>query len=148
MKENKIKFSLDNGHQFSAKFCSQSNLPLIPLAQNQQRNFWNKAFGYTVNNISTVNELRSILASDNTNLSSSQKELLLWHQRLSHTSLDWVQMLMRDRKWLPSHDEESLHKGAFIKTRSRAPTCDVAGLKCTACLCAKASCRSPSNLAS
>ena len=148
MKENKIKFSLDNGYQFSAKFCSRSNLPLIPLAQNQQRNFWNEAFGYTVNNISKINELRSILASDNTNLSSSQKELLLWHQRLSHTSLDWVQMLMRDRKWLPSHDEESLHKGAFIKTRSRAPTCDVAGLKCTACLCAKASCRSPSNLAS
>ena len=141
MKENKIEFSLDNRHKFSAECCSRSNLPLIPFAQKQQRNFWNEAFGYTANNISKVNELRSILASDNTNLSSSQKELLLWHQRLSHTSIDWVQMLMRDRQWLPGfNNESSLHKGAFIKTRSRAPTCDAVGLKCTACLCAKASC--------
>jgi len=147
MKENKIKFNLDIGHQFSARLCSRSNLPLIPLAQAEQKNFWNEAFGYTANNISKVNELRSVLASDNTNLSHSQKELLLWHQRLSHTSLNWVQMLMRDRKWLPSQENESLHKGAFIKSKSRAPTCDVTGLKCTACLCAKASCRTPSNLA-
>jgi len=120
MKENKIKFNLDIGHQFSARFCSRSNLPLIPLAQNQQKNFWNEAFGYTANNIRKVNELRSVLANDNTNLSNSQKELLLWHQRLSHTSMHWVQILMRDRKWLPSQENESLHKGAYIKSGSHS----------------------------
>ena len=145
---SEIKFNLDNGHEFSARLCPRSNLPLIPLAQQQQKNFWNEAFGYTAGNMSKINELRSVLSRKNTNLSSSQKELLFWHQRLLHTSVEWVQMLMRDQKWLPSHgSEHSLHTGPFIKTKSRAPTCDTAGLKCTACLCAKASCRSPSNLA-
>jgi hypothetical protein len=91
---SEIKFNLDNGHEFSARLCPCSNLPLIPLAQQQQKNFWNKAFGYTAGNMSKINELRTVLSCENTNLSSSQKELLFWHQRLSHTSVEWVQMLM------------------------------------------------------
>ena len=143
---SEMKFNLQNGHEFIARLCPRSNLPLIPLAQRDTKNFWNEAFGYTAGNI---NELRSILSKENMNLSSSQKELLLWHQRLTHTSMEWVQMLMRDRKWLPEHNGgNSLHVGPFIKTKNRAPTCDTIGLKCTACLCAKASCRSPSNMAS
>jgi len=146
--ETGIKFNLDNGHDISAKLCPRSNLPLIPLARRQQTNFWNEAFGYTASNYKEMNDLRSVLGRDNINLSSSQKELLCWHHRLSHTSVEWVQMLMRDRKWLPDQDSLcSLHTGPFIRTKSRAPSCDTIGLKCMACLCAKASCRSPSNLA-
>ena len=79
-----------------------------------------------------------ILGSANNNLSSSQKELLLWHQHLSHANLAWIQTLMRDQKWLEdSSSMASLHSGPFIVSSSQAPTCDVQGLKCLACLCAK-----------
>jgi hypothetical protein len=53
---------------------------------------------------------------------------------------------MHDRKWLLGHGNAvSLHSGPFIKTKSRALVCDTSTLKCTACLCAIASCQSPSN---
>ena len=141
-----IDFALSDGNRFSASLCPRSNLPLIPLALHPMRNFWNEAFGYTLPNVQAIQGVKSLLSQENTNLSSPQKELLLWHQRLSHASLDWIQMLMRDRKYLSATNaESSLHSGPFIKTKSRAPVCDVSKLKCSACLCAKASVRSPSD---
>jgi hypothetical protein len=70
------------------------------------------------------------------------------HQRLSHASIPWIQSLMRHKQFLPcsNADGASLHKGPFIRTNSCAPSCDIAGLKCAACLYAKASARTPSNL--
>ena len=95
-----IDLSLDNGSQMSAKLCPHSNLPMLPLAMPDQEysSFWNEAFGYSVTNLHDIKKITSILGADNTNLSSWQKELLLWHQKLSHTSLSWVQMLMHNRK--------------------------------------------------
>ena len=107
--------------------------------------FWNEAFGLNVNN---SQELQNILGKNNTNLSASasQKEVLLWHQQLSHASICWVQMLMRKRDWLTSEGGESLHNGPFIWTRSSAPTCDISRLKCGACLCAKAKVKRPQHM--
>ena len=46
---------------------------------------------------------------------------------------------MRDHKWLKdSSPVASLHSGPFIVSSSRAPTCNVRGLKCSACHCTKA----------
>ena len=141
-----IDFVLSDGNRFSANLCPRSNLPLIPLALHPSRNFWNEAFGYTLPNVQAIQGVKSLLSQYNTNLSSPQKELLLWHQRLSHASLDWIQMLMRDRKYLSATNaDSSLHSGPFIKTKSRAPVCDASKLKCSACLCAKATVRSPSD---
>ena len=141
-----INFALSNGYKFSASYSPQSNLPLIPLALWASQNFWNEAFGYTVTDMQTIHGVKSLLTQDNTNLSSPQKELLLWHQWLSHASLDWIQMLMRDRKYLSATNaDSSLHSGPFLRTKSHAPVCDVSKLKCLACLCAKASVRSPLN---
>jgi hypothetical protein len=105
--------------------------------------FWNEAFGLTMNN---PRKLKNILGKDNTNLSASQKEVLLWHQRLSHASIQWVQMLMQKQDWLKSEGRESLHNGPFIITRSSAPTCDISRLKCGACLCAKATVKRPQHM--
>jgi hypothetical protein len=84
-------------------------------------------------------------------LGLENNKLLLWHQRLSHASVKWVQKLMRDRKWLPgtADNKTALHSGPFIPTKkgSRAQLCDTSTLKCTACLYAKASTRSPENFA-
>jgi hypothetical protein len=119
-----VDFALSDGNKFSASYCPQSNLPLISLALRASRNFWNEAFGYTVTDVQTIRGVKSLLTQDNTNLSSPQKELLLWHQRLSHASLDWIQMLMRDRKYLlATNANSSLHLGPFLRTKSCVPVC-------------------------
>jgi hypothetical protein len=49
---------------------------------------------------------------------------------------------MHDQKWLQDPTTaSSLHSGSFITSTSWAPTCDVRGLKCLACLCAKVTTR-------
>jgi hypothetical protein len=142
-----IEISLDNGIKLCAIFCPRSNLLILPLTTKiQEKNkFWDNAFGYTLLNVS---DMRSILSQVNTNLSSSQKELLLWHQCLLHALLSWIQILMQDRKWLKdkNNNEVSLHLGPFITAKSQAPICDTSTMKCAACLCAKAHIRSPGNL--
>jgi hypothetical protein len=149
-----VKVSLDNGINLSAAFCPRSNLLNIPLAHeaSSKQCFWTQAFGFLADSFQDLNLIHNVLRQTNTNLSQSQKELLLWHQRLSHASVKWIQALMRDRKWLPSSvskNDPALHSGPFIQTRagSRAHCCDSSTLHCAACLYVKASTRSPSNLA-
>jgi len=74
-----IHIRLANNVTLFGQYCSRSNLPLIPMAhtKNQQFSFWNEAFGFNVND---SHMLKNILSDDNTNLSASQKEVLLWHQ--------------------------------------------------------------------
>ncbi len=109
--------------------------------------FWSNAFGFSMTNLDKINKIKSTLLQINTNLSSSQKELLLWHQRLSHALILWVQMLMHDKSFLPCNNDRTtaLHKGPFIKSKSHTPTCNTMSLKCMACLCAKAAVRLPIN---
>ncbi len=108
----------------TAKLCPHSNLPMLPLGMpdHEYSSFWNEAFGYSFTNLQAINKINSILGADNMNLSGSQKELLLWHQKLSHTSLSWVQMLMHNRKWLTScdNDDTALHSGPFIKKKKQS----------------------------
>ena len=136
----KIEVCLANGMILHAHLCPRSCLPLLPFVPEiDHHSFWADAFAYSADDVATT---KSILGSANQNLSGSQKELLLWHQRLSHANLAWIQSLMRDRKWLEDPTAaSSLHTGPFISTSSRAPTCDARGLKCLACLCAKATTR-------
>ena len=145
---NGVDISLDNGIRVLAAYCPQSNLPVIPLMNRKETFcFWSSAFGFNMSNIDEINKIRPTLSQLNINLSSSQKELLLWHQRLSHASISWVQLLMRERSFLPCDNDRTaaLHIGPFIKTKNRAPTCDTVSLKYAACLCAKAAVRSPEN---
>jgi hypothetical protein len=131
-----------------AQYCPQSYLPLIPLAlQTETTNcFCNAAFGFFANNSKKINAIKSTSLQSNTNLSHSQKDLLLRHQQLSHTSISWIQSIMRKKTFLPCIGNESaLHSGSLIKTKRYAPTCETSKLKCAACLYAKASVRSPSN---
>jgi hypothetical protein len=107
--------------------------------------------GFSIDSLADINTVKNILHQGNTNLSLAQKELLPWHQRLSHASVKWIQAMMQDRKWLPSNDgnDTALHLGPFIPTKigSHAHGCNTSTLQCAACLYAKASTRSPTNLA-
>jgi hypothetical protein len=143
MTEEGIDMKLDNGIDIFGKYCQRSNLPLVPMSQvKREFSFWIEAFTFTVDNLCQIN---SILGDNNTNLSASQKELLLWHQRLSHASIGWVQSLIRKKQWLTSEGNKSMHSGPFIVTKNNAPTCDVSNLKCAACLCAKATIKTPTS---
>jgi len=65
-----------------------------------------------------MHEMKNILGEENTNLSISQKELLLWHQCLSHASFGWVQTLMRKKQWLKSEQDNLLQSGPFIVAKT------------------------------
>jgi hypothetical protein len=42
--------------------------------------FWSDAFGYSVQAYNEIVDINTVLHQKNFNLSSSQKEVLLWHQ--------------------------------------------------------------------
>ncbi len=123
-----VEVCLENGLILHAHICPQSHLPLLPFVPNDTpTSFWCDAFAYSVANVA---QIKLILSSENKNLSISQKELLLWHQHLSHANLTWIQTLMGDQKWLNDPTTaSSLHTGPFISSSSQAPTCEVRGLK-------------------
>ena len=126
---------------------------MVPLALSTSMEpwycFWSDAFGYSIQAYKEIIEIKSVLHQTNSNLSSSQKEILLWHQRLSHASTNWIQTLMWDRKWLldTNHVNAALHSGPFIVMKSCAPHCVVSHIKCATCLFAKASTWSPPTMA-
>jgi hypothetical protein len=83
--KQKVEVCLENGLILHAHLCPRSCLPLLPfLPSDMPTTFWCDAFAYSA---ADVAQTKSILNSENQNLASSQKELLLWHQRLSHANL-------------------------------------------------------------
>jgi hypothetical protein len=71
----KVEVCLENGLILHAHLCHQSCLTLLPFVPNDiPTSFWCDAFAYSV---ADVSQTKSILSSENQNLSSSQKELLL-----------------------------------------------------------------------
>ncbi len=151
LNNQEMDISLDDGTFFSANYCPCTNLPMVPLALSMSTRycFWSDAFGYSVQAYNEIVDIKSVLHQKISNLSSSQKEVLLWYQWLSHASTNWIQTLMQDSKWLPDtgYSDAALHLGLFIVTKSHAPTCDISNMKCAACLIAKASTQSPPNMA-
>eukprot|EP00956_Cyclotella_meneghiniana_P004993 scaffold6171_cov22-Cyclotella_meneghiniana.AAC.1 len=88
----------------------------------------------------------NVLDDGNANLTPSQKELLLWHQRLSHADIKHVQSLLQSRDRLKASDvgDKALHSGPILAAVNDAVTrCDVSKVKCAACLLAKAKRRTP-----
>jgi Reverse transcriptase (RNA-dependent DNA polymerase) len=78
--------------------------------------------------------LPSVLVDSNLNLTGSQKELLLWHQRLGHCGLKKVQSLFAQPR--TDHDKPILQA-----THPRMTTCDLP--RCLACQFAKQKRRNP-----
>ena len=138
------RINLDNGIDLVAQYCPRSNLPMLSCCDPNNSCFWNKIFDISQESTLAFAIHQNVLLQENTNLSASQKELLLWHQRLSHASVSWIQPLTRDRKWLKANPSTSLHQGPFIPSKeSCTPTCDLKGLQCGACQMAKACTCSP-----
>jgi hypothetical protein len=45
---------------------------------------------YSIQAYSEIVEIKSVLNQKNSSLSSSQKEVILWHQRLLNASTNWI----------------------------------------------------------
>ena len=73
-----------------------------------------------------------VVSADNINLSSAEKELLRWHQRLGHVAFKKVQNLMKTGVLAHSEQTRRLHRIA----------CRLGPVKCAACQYAKQKARS------
>ena len=78
----------------------------------------------------------SVAAKTNKNLTAAQKELLLWHWKLSHIGFQWLQSLMANPAKQFSLDNGTLAKLVIIKTLHHqtktcsAPMCAAYQLAC------------------
>ena len=144
-----LALKLGNGVQISASYCPRSGLPILPLTKTSvnRRSYLTDAFAFSAADTSLSGATAELLSKSNVNVSPAQKETLLWHQRLLHASISWIQLLMRDRKWLRDyHSPSALHQGPFIPCKEpHGPSCNTGVLKCSACITAKARIHSPAS---
>jgi hypothetical protein len=54
---------------------------------------------------------------------------------------------MKKKQWLKSEGDNLLHSGPFFVMKNNVPTCDMLQLKCAACLCSKATIKTPDSMA-
>ena len=126
-----------------------TNLPQLPLASGSDLQHCSTVGVDTLDlprDQSSFEFGLNILDNNNVNLSASQKELLLWHQRLSHADINKVQSLLQSRSHLKASDDgdNALHSGPILTAVNVGVTrCDVSKVKCGACLLAKAKRRTP-----
>ena len=135
-----MRIHLENGITLVANYFPRSCLPLLDITDSLvRRNFWAEAFTYNNPTTDAVGQ-QGIFGLSNLNLSASQKETLLWHYRLSHASIPWIQLLMQDHQWLKSNISSHVrHQGPFAPYKyPRTETCDLSGVHCAACLTEKA----------
>eukprot|EP00804_Cyclotella_cryptica_P021897 CCRYP_000849-RA/>CCRYP_000849-RA protein AED:0.64 eAED:0.25 QI:0/0/0/0.5/1/1/2/0/599 len=141
---SKYSINLPGGPILHAPY-GNGNLPILPLCPPDRAPhcFWTRCFSFHASDRDIW--ARSILAASNQNLSLAQKELLLWHHRLSHAGLSTIQNISRQRRTLTPSSTDELVRLAMdlfsrVLTTSPAP-CD--HLLCAACEISKATRRAP-----
>ena len=158
MTDSILSFQFASGHAILAPVSKRTNLPHLRLSDSPP--ITDSTFGFNTFSfeseltaewdtaIAEYNAYLSVLRSENTNLRASQKELLLWHHRLSHFNTSTVRDLMLPRNRLlpddPTHP--ALHQAPIIPVVHPATAkVDTSHVKCGPCLMAKARRRSPSS---
>jgi hypothetical protein len=97
MDDQGLSFLFKSGSTIKAPINNHTNLPQIPLSDAPAltpSTFGFDTFSFEAEllsdwnaSLSQHNAYMNVLRTNNTNLRASQKELLLWHQRLSHYNL-------------------------------------------------------------
>ena len=125
---------------------NEANLPLLQLVDvPRTSSVWSETFSDLQNPIASPSGSSahlSILDPGNKNLLPGEKELLLWHHRLSHTNLQKVQSLCKERQWV--HDPSDSDPTPPILPTKHPSTikCVSKDIKCGACCMAKQTRRS------
>eukprot|EP00804_Cyclotella_cryptica_P026596 CCRYP_014020-RA/>CCRYP_014020-RA protein AED:0.15 eAED:0.08 QI:0/0/0/0.75/0/0/4/0/791 len=113
---SKYRFHLNNGIILDIPY-GRANLPILLLSQGTDKKI------------------------ANSNLSPAQKELLLWHHRLSHAGLSTIHNLLRVWRTAPvlsSVDLVPLCRGDLLPCKFKPPSSATDSLLCAACEIAKA----------
>jgi transposase InsO family protein len=124
----------------------KANLPLLSMSKSSDpRCLWSRCFAFE--DTDPKFWARSLLDAKNLNLSAAQKELLRWHNKLSHAALSTVHNLCRMKRVAKPKDESDLvaiRDGPTLPCTFNVPNACCDGLLCAACTVAKASRRAPS----
>ena len=108
-----------------------SNLPLlwpqddVPIGGLESHNKLN------LTRYLNLTKTKTLLVPENVNLDTKERELLLWHYRLAHASLGWIQALMRPVKMAQAEAQPPIVPTSCKGTRN------VDHPKCPACILAK-----------
>ena len=129
-----------------------ANLPILPLVDSitSPTGLWHECFGFN----SEMREAwaRGTLDAKNQNLSLAQKEVLLWHQRLSHANISAIHNLARQKsrtkKAANAEELIALRDGPLLPCTHNVPNAVCDNLICAACAISKATRRKPSIRAS
>lgn len=142
-RRDKVELFLADGHLLEFPYNSGSHLPIMLTSSLlEQHQAHAQYFGLNVTDLRLKQEdfpsaLPTLLDPENYNLSGSQKELLLWHLRLGHRNLAFVQSLL-------SQPKDSLGRQVIVPRNKRASSCKIP--LCEACQYAKQKRRVPSRL--
>ena len=125
---------------------NQANLPELRLSSaDSPACFWSRCFAFSTTTTDVWAD--NVLAERNKNLSPAQKELMRWHQRLSHAGLSTIHNLCRQKRSgrVNKTDElQAIRDSACLPCTFNVPSAVCDGLLCAACETAKASRRAPS----
>ena len=130
----KTVLELPGGGRLEFPYCPGSNIPFM------YTDHYNKV-GLTSAELPDPAGLPAVfdlVAAENANLTAAQKELLLWHFRLGHAGMGWVQSLMRKGK----EEFGTEARPPILSTiHEKARSCDTP--LCEACLLGKQHRRTP-----
>ena len=133
MDKDKTVLTLPGGNmEFPYNCCSR--LPMMLLDNEHFREERSAGFTETHVKYLATATFPSIVDMTNLNLTSSQKELLLWHWKLGHANMHWIQSLAAKPR-----SDDMPHNRPILPTRagSRMSSCERP--LCTACQLAKQS---------
>ena len=145
-----------NDVKIFAPYSDISNLPELTLHDPPTTSgFWESSFAVDNEQLQAIKDpaartfesaYLNVLDDGNENLKASQKGLLLWHQKLSHTNFAKVRLLTKNTQWVrvSASPEDALHVDAILPMSHPSPsTVETLECKCAACLLAKARRRTP-----
>ena len=108
-----------------------SNLPLLWPKEDVPVGGFHQHTKLHLMRFFNLTKSRSLIVPENSNLNTKERELLLWHYRLCHASLGWIQALMRPVKMAQEEAQPPIVPTSCQGTRN------VDHPKCSACLLAK-----------
>ena len=115
---------LHNGSLLQFPHNANNNLPLmLPMEPHHISLTFDDAS--TLGDGHSVHNYMSVADESNQNLTSTQKELLLWHWKLGHANLQWIQTLCR---------EPTTNSRRFMLETRHPKTSSCVLPKCAACM--------------
>jgi hypothetical protein len=139
----RFRVHLGDGTLLDASY-GRANLPILPMYVVGESDMWTRTFGFTGQDRKAW--IRHLHDESNQNLSLAQKELLLWHSKLSHASLDAIHNLCRLKRTpkLNTVDElVPLQQDKILPCTYKMPSDVCDNLLCGTCAAAKAHRKQP-----